>query len=503
MKMKYLIIMIFILISSTYADESDFDGLESKTAEEIELSETFMHESRNQAQADAACADSKDYSDLCTNETLASKSESAQKLEQLMPVVAKIYSMVITVGSKEGDRCGIIAGAVEAGAVVMQGLANQTISKNLEASNTMSTQAQSFYAMSDKHKSLKNQATLQAGGWGATAVCYGFKLAKEIKVPKNVKKILMTSLKLGGAITMGTFYTKKAINHKKRQKQLIDIAKKLPNVGDCNPVTETTCFCAEDTSQTTYPAKYQKYCVAQEFSNRAGKPTSCVTSTGLADPNCNCKLTNSCITSRVGELGIELGFGKSAIQSMIDGIKPLGTGFVSANFQAVSDKNLAFAKKQLKKAPPLKSDPNLSSDQKKTASLLASLGIPKSVAANISKQPSRKLPSSVSTIEPTVRKKRTNAITYNNSPSFKKGGTIRKKKSSSSARNSIFSRKKKSSAGSTGIEIDNYMAKAQREAEITKDTSKPIFDIISYRYKKSAWREFQSNLEENTEKVQK
>ena len=311
----------------------------------------------------------------------------------------------------------------------------------------------------------------------------------------------MFFVKLGGSIMMGTFYGYKQSYHNKRYKELKALANKLPKRGDCNPATETTCFCSEESSKTGDPANYQKYCVPEILANRPGDPSVCVTASGNADPNCNCKLTNSCITHKVGEMGLELGFNGSQIQGLVDGLKPYGTGFAGGKFAGSTDKNMAFAKKQLKKAPKATKDPNLTDDQKKLAAIASNLGVPKSVAAGLSKLSDSTLPASVSSIDPTVSGSKKSSISYANKPGYKKGRSAKSKSSSSSSKRfNPFARSKKSNTSSTGIEVDDYIAKAQREAEITKDTSKPIFDIISYRYKKSAWREFKSSFEEEVQK---
>jgi hypothetical protein len=505
MKLFLLILISIISFSAFSQNEESYDEIKPITAEELNTAETYMHNGQAQALSDDLCANNK-YSDICTNETTAFRSESLQKMEQFMPVVAKIYAMVAVAGAKEADLCAIIPAGVEAGAVVMSQIENKQIAENLDQANSLSTQAQSFHATANKHKDLRKQTGMQAAGWIAGGVCYTAKIIASLTPAAlaspdaiNAKERAMMYVKLGGSVAMGSFYAVKAKYHNERYKELKAIAAKLPGRGDCNPVTETSCFCSEETSQTADPANYQKYCVPAELANRTGTPTACVTATGLADPNCNCKLTNSCITTKIGKLGLELGFNGAHLQSIINGIKPLGTGFYGADFQTTTDANLAFAKKQLDKAPAATEDPNLTAEQKKTAALIASMGVPKSIAASLAKQPSADLPTSIANYNPNAST--TSPVSYSKDPVMRKGKTIRKKKTNTRGSNP-FARKTSKSSNGSGVEINGYIEKAQREAEIVKDTSKPIFDIISYRYKKSAWREFKSNLEEK-EEVQK
>ena len=537
--MNYLLLTTFLFSLAAFAqNEAPYDGTTPLSAEEIEMSENYTHEGRNQRIADEAC-ENNEFSDLCTNDRTAFKDEGAQKLEQIMPIVSKVYATVVgatkmtyydksardgikanrnqaakdgkTISNKEArtgdgegkekqDYCGLIAGGVEAASAVMAQLKGQKTQENLENSNSNSRQANSFYALADTHKDLRNTTRIQMGGWGATAACYATMMATGSINPQAFSSIA----KLSGSVIMGTFYGIKQKYHNKRYEELKALGDKLPKMGDCNPATETTCFCSEESSQTGDPANYQKYCVPEILANRPGDPSVCITASGNADPNCNCKLTNSCITHKVGELGLELGFNGSQIQGLVDGLKPYGNGFAGGNFAKSSDKNMAFAKKQLAKAPKATEDPNLTDDQKKLALVASKLGVPKSVAAGLAKLPGSSLPANVSSIDPTLSKSKKGSISYANKPGYKKGRSAgSKKSSSSSSRFNPFARSKKSNTSSTGIEVDDYIAKAQREAEITKDTSKPIFDIISYRYKKSAWREFKSSFEEEKEKVQK
>lgn len=502
MKLNLLIFISFICISIFAQNEGDYDTVKPITAEELNTAETYMHQGQIQEKSDELCNDpNNEFKDICTNETSAFRKDGWQDMEQIMPIVAKVYSMVAVLGVKQADVCAIIPAAVEAGAVVMSKLENQKIAENLDQANSLSTQAQSFHATANKHKDLRKQTGLQAGGWVAGAACYTAKIIASYTpaASKDLdpKERVMMYVKLGGSVAMGSFYAMKAKYHNKRYKQLKSMAAQLPGRGKCNPVTETTCFCSEDTSETSDAANYQKYCVPKELANRPGTATVCVTATGLADPNCNCKLTNSCITTRVGEMGLKLGFNGSHLQNIINGIKPLGNGFYGADFQATTDKNMAFAKKQLEKAPPATEDPNLNAEQKKMASLIASMGVPKSIAASLAKQPSATLPSNIAEFNPKLS---TNGYASKvNDPIVRRGKTIRSKKTISSS-NNPFARKSSKASNASGVEIDGFIEKAQREAEIVKDTSKPIFDIISYRYKKSAWREFKSNLEEKVQK---
>jgi hypothetical protein len=84
---------------------------------------------------------------------------------------------------------------------------------------------------------------------------------------------------------------------------------------------------------------------------------------------------------------------------------------------------------------------------------------------------------------------------------FASGSSLKSNSKKSSNRSNPFSRfgKNKGNRGAKGVEILSFAEKAQREAEISKDTSRPIFDIITYRYKATAWREFEGTIRKEME----
>lgn len=511
-------IYLFLISSLAFAqNEGTYDGQTPLSADELNTSEQYFHQGRAQRISDESCSNS-EYSDICTNSRNAFKSDDAQKLETIMPMVSKVFATVVgasnlnyinkektalaaqkapegtqaeTQTDSKQDYCGMIAGGVEAGAALLTQLNGNQEQTNLENSSPRSRQAQSFLAVGNTHKGLRDTARVQLGGWAATAACYG-----TMAVTGSVQTDPMFWVKLGGSVMMGTFYQIKQKHHNKRYQELKAMADALPNKGDCNPITETTCFCSEETSPTTDPINYQKYCVPKLIAQRGANASICVTSSGVADPNCNCKLTNSCLTHQIGKMGLDLNFGANRTQAIVDGISSFGKGFTGSNLKSVNDKNMAFAKKQLKNAPKLQKDPNLTKTQKQLASLATKLGIPKSLAASIAKLPSKSLPNNVANFEPSSINKKTNFD--KKTVSFEKGrSSSRKSRSSSKSFNPFAKRGSKKMNAQSGIEINNeYYAKAQREAEITKDTSKPIFDIISYRYKKSAWKQLNSETKE-------
>ena len=78
-------------------------------------------------------------------------------------------------------------------------------------------------------------------------------------------------------------------------------------------------------------------------------------------------------------------------------------------------------------------------------------------------------------------------------PSYSSGGRVKTTAGSSSR-----SSRSRGSSRAKAIEIEDFAMKAEKSAMnnmISKDTSRPIFDIITYRYKASAWREFKEQID--------
>ncbi|MCT4643137.1 MAG: hypothetical protein N4A33_12675 [Bacteriovoracaceae bacterium] len=545
------ILLIYLLVSNFAfsQNESAFDDIGAFDADEINTSENYIHNGKSERLADEACSDTTQArtkkngetvsNNICNNQQNAFLENDrilfgavrGKSLESWMPMVSQIYSSVVGVlpmkyytnsgygkGSSrskikeaktkeakkatkkketksELDYCGLVGKAAEMGSGLITQAQNKQNTENLKNTSVVSAQAQAFYANANTHEALKKRSRIQGYVWSGVSACYVAMMAKSYMVP-NAGAIMKAS----GSAFMGYFYLKKASYHKQRQEQFTAMADSMPKKGECNPVTDTTCFCAEETSQQSDPDNYQKYCMPQMISGRPGTASTCVTSTGLADPNCNCKLDNSCITTAMKNFGLKLGMDPSVLKGILQNYKPLQDGFASGNLADATNKNLAFAQKTLKKIKPqLKNSIKLNDKQKSMAKDFLGLGFPQSAAAILASLPPSQLPEDFAggMGDDDYDDEGVEIINDNVKASYK---TVKKKRSRKKSYRPSFKRKMKTTNSGTGIEIDDYLAKAQREAEITKDSSKPLFEIISYRYKKSAWKEFKNNLESEDQK---
>lgn len=377
------------------------------------------------------------------------------------------------------DICSYIPAVTETGANALQLAKQSRIQENVENSLPQARQAATFYALADGHKAKSETTLIQATGWGGTAACYAAYLAGG--AVGNAK----FWLKMGAATLLGTFYGIKSEYHKRRQLLLEVLASRLPQAGDCNPHTNTSCFCLEPTSPASDPSNYQKYCIPKQLSRDDGNlnPTVCVDAKGEADPECKCKKRGNCIDAKLTSQALKLGLNPAMMKDPLAALRPLAKGFGSENLSPYHRRNMAMAKKSLKKYQPSGKAPSLNSTSKEVAKALNAHGIPAllaakmaSTAAPIKSLGSAQMAAFDSGAKPAFKKKPHKA-------KFSNGGSVGSSKNSSGNSKFSFGNKYKSKKrGVSSVEIINFAEQSQKEAEITKDKSKGLFEILSRRY---------------------
>lgn len=553
MKKLISILLITSLSSSVFAQEAAFDDVKTLSAQEEAKAEEYIHQGLSEKEALKMCEEGNEkMKNLCDSKDAF----GGGSLEAMMPAVTKAYTLIVQFGggklekfkeangnpvykdtetgevfkaNKDGsytdfdpekpgetvekdtedetDYCAMVATAGEVVGTALTTLNNNKSYENYEKATPEAKQAASFRTLSKNHKDMKKTSQIQGGVWAGVSGCYA-----SMMIWGNVKPSPMTIIKTAGAVLIGGFYLKKASAHGKRAKLLSAMADELPQAGDCNPYTDTTCFCNEDSSPRVDIANYNKFCIPSVFSNRNqnNDATICVDQAGKADAQCSCAQTNSCLDKNFKIGGMKFGLSPLQMQDPLAGISPLGKGFGAGDLNT-ANKNLNLAKKALANYKP-DSLPNLSDSEKKLANTYSKLGIPKPAAALLAKKAAGINPSSSSLsalggamgsgISSNQGK---NAIAGYSGPakktkSFSNGGNANGvKKSRTNKSYNPFGRRNKTTKTS-GVHIEDFATKAQREAEIVPDKSRPIFDIISHRYKMSAWKEFQDTIKSETAK---
>lgn len=524
--MKLFTIFIFLIFfygataMSGSTEKSAFSVINEDplTEKEQKESENYVHQGLADKKFNELCENGQgDFKDICDGGKEAFKSGSSfSKIEKFIPIVDKAMAVIglgaeftVTnpgtdgnpVETKEPDYCAKIAIISEVASTVLVKSEGDVAEDNFRGTKPEARQAATFRALAANQKSMKKASNIQFGVWSATAVCYTAYVA-QAQYRGDWKAIA----KLAGATLMATFYKMKADAHGDRQKLLLKMAKQLPQAGECSPTGDKLCFCEEESSFQSDPANFNKICVPQALAsrNQQNNASICLNQNGKADPECQCKKTKTCIDRRLKIAGVNLGLSPTELRNPLEALKPLSEGFGAGNLSA-ANKNLNLANKALKNFNP-ESHTTLNPKQKELAKSLFENGIPKAAAAvfakNASSASSGSTPfSATAALSSDGGFERRFSVNSNNAfetPRFKQGGGASSNRKNSSY-TSPYGRKGSKNNSKNAIQIEELAneatQKAIREAEVVSDTSKGIFEIISYRYKLKAKRPQNENVE--------
>lgn len=386
------------------------------------------------------------------------------------------------------DICIYIPMAGEAISSVTQKQNEEKIAENVAADQS-DMQKKALYAVADTHKSRAKTAKMQGSIYAATGACYVAYLAMGAVMDASL------AIKMGASVAMSAIFFKKAANHQKYADKLMEIAKKLPGAGDCNPYSNATCFCAEDTSYKTDASNFTKYCVPKAIANNgaAGTQLACVTlsSTGQAvsDLSCQCKKTNSCANAQIRGLAGQIGLGSIGFTDPLSVLDNMNGSLNSGALDTIGGNLNAVTSKALQNGVAGIPTVSTSGKTKEIADKINRLGIPANVSAALASQQSAALPDSaasapsLSSDDSTTTTKGTSAAQlpgYNAAGSRYGGGGDGGGYVDPMA---ALNKGNKPSA----VQIETFAEKAIREADITNDPSRGLFEIISNRYRANGW----------------
>ncbi len=337
------IITLFILntlSNSLLADAISFKqgGIDSPdtrsnfTDDEKEIVDNYLHEGYIQRSYDEKCKENTETYKACLGQDVDPKFLGMKS--SMVKALSKAYSMIIVAGAggdlettkdnenltsdKNGeaeatsgkkeeevdntDYCKYIAAGTEAVTLVQTQMSQSDLNKL--PTNQETFQKDQLYKAAENHNNRAKTAKIQTGGWGATTACYGAMIAR----PGISATSWSNLLKLGAAGLLTTFFYNEIGAHEKYRDKVKEIADGLPGKGDCNPVTQIDCYCAQEETKND-----PKYCMGPTANYVMEKdlPTVCLDDSLEADPSCRCLSTNSCYDKMFEENIAALNLGRA------------------------------------------------------------------------------------------------------------------------------------------------------------------------------------------------
>jgi hypothetical protein len=390
------------------------------------------------------------------------------------------------------DYCKYIAVAVEAVSMFQQTQAGKVAAI---PAGQGTAQKEILYKAARSHKDRAKIHKMQFVGWGATTACYVGMLTMTPASPYNWGNIA----KLGAAAFMTAFFADQAGENEKYYEKVKEIADNLPGKGECNPVTDKDCYCSEEETMND-----PKVCLPELHAQRVklgNYRVACVDAQGKVDPKCTCIDSNACLDSKFMSQIKPFGFGNAFHTAATKPISNLARGQLTSGdiSSATNGAQNAFIKKGLNDiAGKIPDTGQLSAAQQKTVSDLNGFGLAPKLAASFVKAPiTAKLGNSNSfkgrylVSKKPYRRSFSRSNKRGNVLNFSGGRGSRKKVSRSTSGNQYnkyLKKMNKKGGGNNKGKVLNYNDQAIKSADINRDTSRPIFEIISRRYKVSGYK---------------
>ncbi|MBK24177.1 MAG: hypothetical protein CME70_09275 [Halobacteriovorax sp.] len=400
-----------------------------------------------------------------------------------------------TEGKKEKDRqdyCKYIAIGVEAVAMFQTQLTKQ----NAEIPAGKDTaQKEILYKAARTHQDRAKSHKFQFGGWAATAGCYGLMLATGAD-PSSVG----IWLKLGGSLLLTEFFRQQAELNEGYYDKVKAIADKLPGKGDCNPVTDKECYCAQEETRND-----PTYCLPQFHNNKVklgNYRVACIDANSKVDPKCTCINADACLDNKIMNKLKPFGIGTAFNSAAVRPISNISRGQLDSRDLA-SAKNgelAAFNKRTIDKfGNEIPASGVLNAKEQDTVKELGKFGVAPKLAAIMAKQKGGPGVKSNfarfrggrfggrSTGRSSFNKRRGKVISFSGG----RGANGKRKKKAAANPFARFGKKKANKK--RGGKVLNYQSRALSSAQINKDKNRPIFEIISRRYQVSGFKRLEVN----------
>ncbi|EQC50771.1 hypothetical protein [Bacteriovorax sp. DB6_IX] len=394
------------------------------------------------------------------------------------------------------DYCRLIAVGVETVGPFFNQKEEEFIMNS--PTRTETAQVTALHKQARAHGSRAKGLKLQITGWGATTACYTAMMAGPASATS-----WQNYLKLGASALMWRYYEWEKGVHKDAQDTLNRVASKLKGSGDCNPVSDRDCYCAQPETQNDV-----KYCMPQ-IRDRMGQSNdyqvSCINDQLKEDPACQCVATDTCLDKTIRNNLESMHIPQTAsnklnpfFQLTRGTIKP---GSDDLNVDTSSNKVFATAKDLLRDNADKVSLPinTLSDDEKKLANELEAMGIPKTAAIGLSGMKlgdgGKKVADSFSKRSGKTYKlysggkykprSKSNSLYFSGGKGINKTKKTEKTNQFANIMNKL-KRNNKKGANASDANVLRFAERASKSAQITKDKSEDIFKIISRRYQVTA-----------------
>lgn len=401
---------------------------------------------------------------------------------------------------KVSDYCRYIPMGVELMAFMKQNMAQDHIMNMPSSSAT--AQKDSLLRAAKSHDERAKQAKIQFAGWGATSACYA-----AYGAAAGIQMDWKYAMKLGGSLLFTVYYKEEIDRHEGYADTVREIASKIPSKGDCNPVTDTLCYCSEESTKDDVD-----FCLPQIRQRHINKlaefSTPCIDDKGQTDVACKCMDEGRCFDKRLESNLLGVGFS----QLDMKGIRPaqeLARGSLSSGSLNTARQTQSAINNRLKRG--LGNELNQAASKIDAGSeqgnikLLSEKGLPGSLAKILATAPMS------AAAQEKLSEMQANQNSFGAGYKFpavarpaqsgsqlrRSGGSGLNAKKEAPVENNQFNdifNKFNQDDNQRETASDNVLTFAERasqQAQISKNQDKFLFDIISNRYRLSAWNRFE------------
>ena len=428
---------------------------------------------------------------------------------QMISYVAKAYSMLMggmykggldgkvpetgTASDKPEDKddiCALIGAGAETVGMAMQQLSSKTI---MAPTGGGTDQKKILYKAARSHRDRAKTAGVQAAGWGGASACYVYMMTHGGAALNSRKNLLKTAA--AGLLT--AFYFKERLQQKKYSEQVKKIADKLPNKGDCNPITETDCYCSLEEYQND-----PKYCVPYLHKKKLAQGSivrvACTDNKLRADPQCQCAVTDTCLDKVLKNDFVSSKVGPGFVLSPVGkDVVALSRGELSSGplTSSALGRNAGLNNFFRQKKGEMSLVNNLSPKREREASLLREhFGLPVALARHLVAAPaplgmaaamgkfSGKSAQGVGPVVPSNKRGGGQILSFRGGEGLRGGKRTRQSSSSGGFDFKKYLTKGRKKNSLPKGSILEFNQRAINSAEVSKNPQKNIFHIISKRY---------------------